>query len=826
LRLPAVGASVDEFLGFSHAGRWLAARCKDGRGWVWDLEKRALVLTQPMSGRAEGMAFRCDEQQLAVADGERSTRILELAAGELIRSITTLRGPELVAYSPDGRWLAVAEDNGSAESRVDIFAADSGALVTNLLHPQALTGLGWHPDNRRLATTCYDRQVRLWDALAGRELHVLPGHGEEIHGIAFHPGGELLMSSGFDNAILWQVQTGERLFTLPGMRLYPKFASSGDRFYTRGFLAAFDVWEITCNAPVRALGSEESFFGQKAVAFSPDGKVVVFGDGRRLRWFTAHTGREIGQVELGEPASLHFDAHGQLWSSGRFGVRCCSLHPGAAPGEWALSPPRAAFEAGSKGAAALSRDGRFLAVPYAEHCRVFRTDTGQEVARTPGQRPSDYCAFSPDNRWLVTGGYRYNEVAVWEMIPGQTNLQRETTLLGDHSWGGVPRFSPDGARLAAHWGGHLAFYDTAGWKALWTHPVEDHSVFAHAPNGQLLALRTDKCRIHLLAPEDGAVLATLEMPNGMAVQTIDFSPDSTMLAAASASTSELFVWDLGAVRRELMRLGLDWSQPPTQPANTINLGNIQHPTSNAQHPMVAQTPVLEGSTKPVTHSLTRTNQEPLPTMDCAPEWWQQRRAALAGKIPPRDPKTAPPLLDLSGHYNFALAEAAPIENPGNDLASLPTGIQRLANVDFDVRGGIQLRGKERPRGFPTQVGQIPIGRSCRRLHFLCAFRLGTPEGTRVGTLVMRQGQGLESELPLLSGRNLSDWWSGNDASDDGGPVVAWTGQNAAATRARCHLHLFKVTWENPRPGLPVESFTFRSELTDSGPFLLAVTAEP
>ena len=91
---------------------------------------------------------------------------------------------------------------------------------------------------------------------------------------------------------------------------------------------------------------------------------------------------------------------------------------------------------------------------------------------------------------------------------------------------------------------------------------------------------------------------------------------------------------------------------------------------------------------------------------------------------------------------------------------------------------------------------------------------------------MRQGQELESELPLISGRNLADWWSQNDAPDDRGPVIAWTGQNAAATRAGCHLHLFKVTWENPRPELPVESFTFRSELTDSAPFLLAITAEP
>jgi hypothetical protein len=38
--------------------------------------------------------------------------------------------------------------------------------------------------------------------------------------------------------------------------------------------------------------------------------------------------------------------------------------------------------------------------------------------------------------------------------------------------------------------------------------------------------------------------------------------------------------------------------------------------------------------------------------------------------------------------------------------------------------------------------------------------------------------------------------------------------------------LYKSTWENPQPEVVIESFGFVSDMTRSGPFLLAVTAEP
>ena len=567
VRLPSVGSEACEFPGFSHTSRWLGIGYKDGKCRVWDLKQRSAVITAPMFNCHQGLAFRAGDGQVAVIARQRTVRIFETATGKLIRSFMSPRENYCVAYSPDGSSLAVSDGEGSLK----VYEADTGRLVTELRHPKGALAIAWHPGGRLLATTCGDRLVRIWDVAAARELHVLAGHGEEVHEVAFHPAGELLVSTGFEGAMLWDVQTGQRLFVLPGARFNPTFAASGDRLYSKLFSpAGFDLWEIATDNPVHCFGSKTAFLSMKAVTFL-ENRLVAFADGRTLCLLDLISGRELAKVEADETGSLDPDAHGQywttspIWGTGQEAVRRGTLRRADAGGEWVLSSPEPALENGATGAPAPSKDGELLAFPYGDHCRVIETATGAVAARTPGKVPTSYCAFSPDSRWVATGARRYTHLHIWEWVPGQTNLVQRTSFTGDENpdrvWGARPRFSEDGRRLAVHWGPRLAFYETAQWKELWSHEVEGGS-FALTPDGRLVALQTEKRHIHLLAADDGTVLATLEMPNLMPVQTLAFSPDSTLLAAVSSTTGELFVWDLPVVRRELARLGLDWEGRP------------------------------------------------------------------------------------------------------------------------------------------------------------------------------------------------------------------------------------------------------------------------
>ena len=80
-----------------------------------------------------------------------------------------------------------------------------------------------------------------------------------------------------------------------------------------------------------------------------------------------------------------------------------------------------------------------------------------------------------------------------------------------------------------------------------------------------------------------------------------------------------------------------------------------------------------------------------------------RAASPASPYPPRDPQARPGLVDLTAYYNASLTESWH-GSPKNNLASLPTGVQNFAGVDYDVRGIIQLASKSLPaKRFPARI---------------------------------------------------------------------------------------------------------------------------
>jgi eukaryotic-like serine/threonine-protein kinase len=823
-RLPSAGAEVIEFPGFSHSGRWLAAYSRDGKCRVWDLEHRTNVLTGKMPYRRQALSFRKDDQELALADGERTVRIIDIRTSKVLRFLPNRDNSPCLAYSPDGRYLAVEEP----EVSLKIYDADTGNMLADLVHPKPPQALAWHPDSRRIAVAAHDRVVRLWDALSGKELRALAGHGQELNGLAFHPAAELMLSSGYDGAMLWDTQAGIRLAVLPGDRYNPAFAPDGVRFYTKQqTLGGFELWEIAVDRPVRSLGSRQPLPNAKALTFGSDGGVLAFANGRDLVCLNPRTGRDLARTPWGEADALLWDASGQLWAtalvwrSPQRTLQSCTLRSGTHPDERVLSPPEPRLSTEISGSAALTSDGKLLAVPYAEsQCRIFEAATARELARTPGKLPITCCALSSDHHWLATGARGCDQIRIWEQIQGQTNLVQKILLSAKGTWGGRPQFSPDGSRLAVHWGINLTVYNTSDWSTVWVHPGEDYPVMAQALDGSLLALRNERNRIHLLAPKDGTVLATLVMPNDMGVEALAFSPDSRLLAAASSGVDQLFIWDLPGVRQELARLGLDWSAPPgpaTAPARfeTNTIASTQTGALEQENGMSVVPTWKPDPLKPP--------DKPQPKSEAA----ESNALSLAtGRIPSRDPKTSPSLVDLGRYYNLALDEAAPSEAADNHLGNLPAGVHQFANVSFDVRGRLQLSSKRLVKSdLPVSSPAIKVALKCRRLHFLCAVAVGSLEGTRVATLLIRQQDHSEAEFGLVFGLNISDWWCGKKTEGSSGPVVAWTGTNATAQQARCHLHLYKATWENPHPDQMVDSVTFRSELEESSPFLLAITAE-
>ncbi|MCZ7638684.1 MAG: hypothetical protein M5U12_23075 [Verrucomicrobia bacterium] len=122
---------------------------------------------------------------------------------------------------------------------------------------------------------------------------------------------------------------------------------------------------------------------------------------------------------------------------------------------------------------------------------------------------------------------------------------------------------------------------------------------------------------------------------------------------------------------------------------------------------------------------------------------------------------------------------------------------------------------------PESVESLAVQRPVRRIHLLLTAAAG--DGTRVviARLAVRHTDGEISDRPIRQEEDVRDWLSERHGTL-GTPEPAWVG----GTHTLRKLRLYRVTWENPRPEVPVETLALRSTLSRAAPILLAITLEP
>jgi WD40 repeat protein len=299
-------------------------------------------------------------------------------------------GVESVAFSPDSSHVASA---GGLDGNVKLWDVATGALVRRFdAKDRWMQRLVFSHDGRCLAAVdLFDRgdnrggsAIFVWDTMTGKLIHRFKGSPYEWS-VAFTKDGKQLISAG-ETVRWWDLKTGkeERTFQLKGFFRF--WGLSPDGRYVMAHkenkenLVAGSLIDLTTGKEIVHFPfGLEGETCPVSVAYSPDGKAVLFSGKLRLR--DAESGKELVPFQ---------------------GKRVANDVAISSDGLRALSAHGTTF-------------GRGFEVNLDCVVRLWELKTGKELKCFSGHaNPVSAVALSPDGRYAASGS-SHGTMRLWKL---------------------------------------------------------------------------------------------------------------------------------------------------------------------------------------------------------------------------------------------------------------------------------------------------------------------------------------------------------------------------------------------------------------------------
>ena len=256
---------------------------------------------------ARDLAWSPDGRWIAVS-GTPGAHVFDARTGRL-RFVTTgdTGAVNTVDWSPDSNLLATGSEDGSAR----VFAVEAGAPqeVVRLAAQDLRNGVrsvAFSPDGRQLMTSDWAiTSVKVWDLRdqGAAEIASIPGDAGSDAGAALAPDGQSVwVPEGDGRAARYDVATGKRLQRLPrtpiGASDFQRLALSPD-----GRLLATVDWKLPFPGLGHAVGTDRFHRREGQNGLRPSGRV---GRSRRAPRGRGHARRREGRLPL---AGAHPQPH-------------------------------------------------------------------------------------------------------------------------------------------------------------------------------------------------------------------------------------------------------------------------------------------------------------------------------------------------------------------------------------------------------------------------------------------------------------------------------------------------------------------------------------
>ncbi|NMO22985.1 WD40 repeat domain-containing protein [Pyxidicoccus fallax] len=214
-------------------------------------------------------------------DAPGALRVWEAATGKVKRLFRVATGSfGAAAWSPDGTLLAAGRSDGV----IALLDLETGATVREWkAHEGRITTLTWRPDGARLASASSDARpgaVRLWNASTGTQESALSA-GESIRRLAWSPDGSRIAVELSDT----KFQNPRVELHVPGIQGPQRVLEGAQRFVwspdgSRFAVGGTDVVRVhdTASGAVTATWEDFSWNDVRLLDWSPDGRWLAVGN--------------------------------------------------------------------------------------------------------------------------------------------------------------------------------------------------------------------------------------------------------------------------------------------------------------------------------------------------------------------------------------------------------------------------------------------------------------------------------------------------------------------------------------------------------------------